>query len=70
MQNNNNFVLIVENSIGKFYRRSIRNIVTIFCLKEEQYYINYSYISNKYNNNKDEFRNIIRTDQFLEDLKI
>ena len=70
MQNSNNFVLITENSLGKFYRRSIRDIETIFCLKDEQYYINYSYISNRYNNDLHCFRNIIVSKQFLEDLKI
>lgn len=70
MQNNNSFVLISKNSICQFYRKSIRDIETIFCLKKERYYINYSYIVNKYTNNVDGFRNIIVSEQFLEDLKI
>ena len=36
MQNNNSFVLISKNSIGQFYRKSIRNIETIFCLKKKK----------------------------------
>lgn len=42
----------------------------MFKKKKERYYINYSYIVNKYTNNVDGFRNIIVSEQFLEDLKI
>ena len=70
MENNTNFSFILENSIGKFYRSSIRDIETVFCLKNTQYYINYSYIVNNYVNNVKGFRNIIVSKQFFEDLKI
>lgn len=70
MQNNTNFSFILENSIDRFYRSSIRDIKTIFCLKNSQYYINYSYIVNNYTNNIKGFRNIIVSEQFFKDLKI
>ena len=65
-----NFALISENSLGKFYKRTIRDIETIFCIKNEQIYINYSYIVNSFQNNKHGFRNIIVSEQFLEDLRL
>ena len=65
-----NFTLVSENSFGKFYKRTIRDIETIFCIKNEQIYINYSYIVNSFQNNKHGFRHIIRSEQFLEDLNL
>ena len=66
--NSDNLTLILDNSVGKFYEKSIRDTETIFCLKDGQWFINYSYIVNKFNKNEYGFRNIIRSKHFLEDL--
>ena len=68
-----NFEIIATINNINFYRRTIRDINTIFCRKNNIFYINYSKILinlNRGNNNRNGLRNIIISDQFLEDFNI
>ena len=62
--------LVLENNDTKYYTRNIRDIETIYCVKNNQIYINYSRIVNTFRNNDRSFGNIVTSIQFLEDLQI
>lgn len=61
--------LFVDDNIN-FYTRNIRDINTIYAIKYNKIYINYSKIFINLNSDKNSFRNIIRSTQFKEDFVI
>ena len=62
--------LILESNNTNYYTRNIRDIETIYCIKNNQIYINYIRIVNRFKNNDRSFGNIVTSIQFLEDLQI